>query len=167
MTVKQKVLAAEGAQHAGAKVVVACKLPHGVVLRGFKMEEYDEPVLGGGLRSVKRAVEIGERVVVFGNAVPFGQSPKTRIVAGYALTDGVDRDVWVAWLADNKNSDMVKNVLIFACDDIASAEARARTLSKIRSGMEPLDPAGDPRRPKSLNPNVKDIGVDDRPQPAG
>ena len=39
-------------------VVVACKHPPGILMRVFKNEEYDVPVLGGGTRKEFRSIAI-------------------------------------------------------------------------------------------------------------
>lgn len=126
----------------GDKVTVACKLPHGVRLRTFNMEKDREPVMGGGTREVKKAVWDGREFVIKGVAAPAGMAPKARMMGGFALTPGVDKDFWEAWLAQNKESDMVKNGLIFAQTqgDRASLRDNVKDHVKQRSGLEPIDP---------------------------
>src|SRR4051812_36311075 len=99
---------------AGAKVMVACKLPHGIVIRPFKWAPRAEPVMGGGVRETKEAQSIGDQIVIHGPARKIGEDSRVRVVAGYALTEGVDKDAWDQWLETNANSDMVKQRLIFA-----------------------------------------------------
>lgn len=151
-------------QTSGGKVTVACKMPHGLILRAF--EEYDDliPVLGHGgtVRVEKRYREIpGKRVMIYGTAVVFGQQPKTRIVGGYALTEGVDKNFWDAWLAANKDLDLIKNRLVFAYDTTERAADAAKEHRSTTSGLEPLKPDNDPRRPKSPHRNVKDVQTAD------
>ena len=133
---------------AGAKVTVACKLPHGLILRLFEMESANEPVMGGGYREVKRARQTGSTVRVNGNAVPFGVRPDHPIVAGYALTHGVDKDFFDEWMKQNRDSDIVKNHLVFAYERAESARDAAKDHAKQRSGLEPIEPDTDPRLPK-------------------
>lgn len=136
-------------QSAGAKVTVACKLPHGLVLRLFRMEEEAELVMGGGTRMRKVARPTGEQVVLHGNAVPFGTIPMHRIIGGYALTEGVDKDFFDAWLEQNKSAAYVRNGLVFAYEKAEATEGRARENASRLSGLEPLNKDGDPRVPKS------------------
>lgn len=121
-------------------VTVACKLPHGLILRLFDMLDHDEPVMGGGMRTVKKAVPRLETVTLKGYAVPFGKMPDVPVAGGYALTTGVDAEFWDAWLEQNKTTDLVKNNLVFAAERQDTAQGRAREQDEIRNGLEPLDP---------------------------
>lgn len=117
-------------------VSVACKLPSGIHLNVFTMEDAQEPVLGGGWRTVKRAVPAG-RVTLKGTG---RRVDDPRIVGGYALTHNVDADHWANWLTANKDSALVKNGLIFAHVKPAEVEAQARDHREAVSGLEPVDP---------------------------
>lgn len=123
-------------------VTIACKLPSGLLLRVFKMEESQEPVMGGGFRSVKVARQVGETVRINGCAHPQDKAPLQPIVqgTGYALTPGVDKEFWDTWLAQNKDLMAVRNGLIFAHEKEASTVAEAREKKSVRSGLERLDP---------------------------
>lgn len=127
---------------ASETVTVACKLPHGVELRVFRMETTNEPVMGGGSREVSKAQQVGESVIIAGVAHPQGGAPRATIAeGGYALTPGVPKDFWEKWLADNKGSDMVRNGMIFAAGAEGSVRAQSRERKDERSGAERLDPA--------------------------
>ena len=119
-------------------VTVAVKAPNGIVLRAFRWEEVQEPVMGGGYRSVKTAVEVGERFYLKGYAAPFGQVPAVPVVCGYAINHGVPADLWHAWLEQNKHSDLVKRGIISAYAKSDDAEAFAREHHDVRSGLEPM-----------------------------
>lgn len=123
----------------GQKVTVACKLPSGLRLRLYKMEEYSEPILGGGTRTAKRAVQVGAEVLLHGTATRHGQVPDFLIVGGYALTQNVDKDFFDEWLRLNGDLDAVRNNLVFAMATEGEARARATEQSKILSGLQPLD----------------------------
>lgn len=127
-------------------VVVASKLPHGLILRVFKMEAKSEPVMGGGSRDTKVALELPQRATVNGVSHPQNRDSKAPISFGYALTPNVDKDLWDLWLSQNADSDMVKNGLIFAHDKSGSTESEAREKEKIRSNLERLDPAKMPSK---------------------
>lgn len=132
------------------QVVVACKLPHGLILRNFEMVDVPVPVLGGGLRTVQEARQKGGRVEIHGNAIPVQRDPERdypQIVGGYALTYGVDADFWEAWLKANETSAIVKNRLVFAFEKVADTRAAAKENAGLKSGLEPLLKDGDPRMP--------------------
>lgn len=134
-------------EKSAATVTVACKLPHGLILRIFDMKETQEPVMGGGYRATKTAQEREQRITVFGVAHPQNAAPKCEIVAGYAITHDVPKDFWNLWLQQNKESAVVKNNLIFAHDTIESTKAEAKEKIAVRSGLERLDPE---KLPKGL-----------------
>lgn len=117
-------------------VTIGCKLPNGLHLNVFNMVDDYEPVMGGGTRKTQRAQFAG-RVTVKGVG---RRVDDPRIVAGAALTHNVDADHWARWLAANKDSDVVKNGLIFAAAKAGEAEAQAKDHVSLKSGLEPIDP---------------------------
>jgi len=127
------------------KVTVACKMPNGVVLRMHRKEERPEPVMGGGMRMVEMWVATGDNVTIAGVAAEAGKLPNAPTSSGFALTPGVDADFWAAWLAQNKDLDMVRNGLIFAYDKPDFVVGKAKEMVKARTGMEPIDPNNLPR----------------------
>ena len=141
---------------------VACKIPTGLILRVFNFEDYDELTSGGGYRTVKRAVPVGEPVKIHGPATKFGEAPKTQISGGYALTHNVDADFFAAWLAQNADHDAVKRGLIFASEKRNVAQDEAREKKEILSGLEPLMPGKDKRIPRPGSPNLSAIETADR-----
>lgn len=165
--IKSDISSAEKA----STVTVACKVPNGILLRVFREEKSQEPVLGGGWREVKRSVPVGDPIHISGPAVPYGEAPKTKIEHGFALTFGVPADVWKVWLEQNADSDMVRNGLIFAQAKDDGAVAKSKEMSGEKSGLEPLNPAMttkngqtvpvDPRYPKRANGNVSAIHTAD------
>lgn len=132
----------------GEKISVGCKLPNGLRLRNFRMIESSEPMMGGGRRRIEVAEHIGEDIILHGTAVPFGQTPKCLIVDGYAITPNVDKDAFMLWLKDNANSPLVKNKVVIYHEKTDHVTGQAAELTKLRSGLEPLDPVNDPRRPR-------------------
>ena len=145
---------------AGAKVVVACKLPHGIRMRAFQMmtEREQTPM---GAREVQIARPCGEPILIHGNAIPFGAIPAFKISRGFAMTEGVDRDTWANWFEANQTSDMVRNGLIFAEDTIERAVAKANEMAAVRSGLEPFRKEGDPRAPRSVRGEVGKVEQED------
>ncbi|AWJ93314.1 hypothetical protein Sp245p_26190 (plasmid) [Azospirillum baldaniorum] len=129
----------------GETVTVACKLPHGLELRTFTMEEVSEPVMGGGFRSVKMARQDETTFVIKGNAFPQNMAPEHPIIGGFGLTPGVPKGFWDKWLEQNASSALVRSGLIFAHAKPGHAEGEARERTELRSGLERIDPKNPPR----------------------
>lgn len=138
-----------------ATVTVKCNLPNGVILRAFKPLTVSQPVLGGGMRDVTEYQPEGGSVVIKGTAVPrvhddnfvYPVLDRNR----FAITTGVDKELWDNWLAANKNSAMVVNGCIYAVDE-KDAEKADRAHKGLTSNMQPLARDGDPRMPKRKAP---------------
>lgn len=149
---------------AGGRVTVACKLPHGLLLRVFRMIEQHEPVMGGGTRTSKVAQQMGEAVRINGCRVPHGETAPFIIAGGYALTPNVDSDLFDLWIEQNKDADAVKNNLIYAHARQDGAQDWAREHKATRSGLEPINPdkrAKDPRMVKGIKPGNRNTAGDD------
>lgn len=129
-------------------VTVGCKLPWGLKLRLFKMEPHDEPVMGGGMKSVSRAVQFRDPVVINGCAVAKGVAPEHPIVGGYGLTYNVNAEFFAEWLKQNADHPAVRNNMIFAQGKSASARDQAKEMRGLRSGQEPIAQRDDPRVPR-------------------
>jgi hypothetical protein len=140
------------ASSAGAKVTVASKLPSPLRLQVCEMLDTTEQVMGGGVREIKVANRVAE-IYVNGVSKKIEQAFGCEVVGGYALTRGVDKDLWERWLADNLKSPMVTKGLIFAHEDHDRVADQARELKDVRSNMEPMefDPADDPRTPRGAS----------------
>lgn len=131
-------------------VTVACKLPHGLILRLFKQIDIRVPVLGGGFQNEKRAQQIGESVTIKGNASPQGLSPEHKVVGGYGLTSGVDAEFFREWLKQNEDSDAVRNGLIFANEKAEHVTGQAKEQRALRSGLERIDVSKGTKDPRML-----------------
>ncbi len=143
-------------------VTVACKFPHGIILRTFEMvDKWDDGAKRMGKESRQRPGMF--TIKGTGNPKKVGREHQAQIVGGYAITQNVPANLWKAWLEDNKDSDLVKNQLIFAFEKLIDVEAKARDNAKSRSGLEPLNPdkiikngqrvPADPRIPHVIDPN--------------
>jgi hypothetical protein len=130
-----------------ATVTVACKLPAGLILRGFRKMVKQEVVMGGGVRDVPEFVPTGEQFVIKGYSVPQGDlpAPPVALAGSFALTHNVPRKLWDEWLEANEDSDLVKRGLIFASGDERSARDQIKDHAKEKNGLEPLDPKNLPR----------------------
>jgi hypothetical protein len=147
-------------------VVVACKLPAGLLLRLHEVRKEAELVMGGGTREVLIARAVGEPVRINGTAAPFGHQRRdsagefVSMSGGYALTFGVDKDFWDKWLAQNAELDAVRNKLLFAHEKPVEVQAIAKDRVSLKTGLEPLTPTladgggrvyqTDPRAPRSI-----------------
>jgi hypothetical protein len=125
-------------------VTVGCKLPHGLMLQLYRMEEHQEPVMAGGYRKVRRAVQDRPPVRLNGFARYLGQDVAHSIIMGTGITHGVDADFFAEWMLQNEDSDVVKKGLIFSQIKPSEIEAQARDHKSLKSGLEPIDPSNLP-----------------------
>lgn len=165
-----KVAAAHGEiakpKSAGAKVIVACKL--GLAYLDLQLSKFDDVYENTqtGPRLVKQAKRYGEVVRIRGTAYPRGTPPegfpeRPKMVDGAALTLGVDKEWWDAWVEQNRLNPIVKNRMIFAHESEASVASEARELKDQLSGFDPVNPLGDARMPKSTNAAVSNIETEE------
>lgn len=101
-------------------VTVGCKLPHGLHLDIVKIGEPTARHTINGTNS-------------------------SRIIGGYGITEGVPRAFWDRWLEQAKDLAMVKNGLVFAHKETASAIAKAKDGAGVLNSFEPIDPAKPPK----------------------
>ncbi len=163
MTEVQKIVNVK--QPGARKVLVACNIPNGIVLRVCREEEYDEPVMGGGTRKAKQFSEEA-RFTVRGPAQPNGPDRNfDRPLVdknGFALTP-VDAELWEAFLAGQKNRKgedtlpAIINGCLYAVSDSHDATKGDKAHAGVKSGLHPIeadDPNNmDPRMPRRL-PNI-------------
>jgi len=143
----------------GETVTVGCKLPNGLVLRVFNVVERQEPVMGGGTRTVKVCEPREETYTVHGWSHAQNAAPHCTIIGGYALTEGIPKAYWDLWLSQNQKSAMVVNGLIFAQNTVASARDQAKDGKEVRSGLERLDPKKLPKAIKTAEEMDKEIAA--------
>ena len=129
----------------GAHVTVYLKHGPGLFLRVGKMIPMNEPS-PMGMREIPGGVfrETG-RVHVAGPLRPFSRGQRVPIVAGYAVTHGVPKEMWESWFEQNKSSDMVRNKIIFAHESESYGNGEANENRDRVTGMEPLRTDKDPR----------------------
>lgn len=132
-------------------VTVACKLPHGLILRLFEMVDHDEAQPGGGYKTIKRARPRGEEIRIKGYQEPNRNVPPPAMDGSYALTHGVDKDFFDEWMKQNADHPAVKNKLIFASEKTENVRAQVRENEGRRSGFEPIDPDKLPRGLKTYS----------------
>lgn len=120
-------------------VTVACKLPHGFIIRDMAETINHEPVLGGGQRKFRVFRPVGQKIRIKGPVVPNIYIRLIEVVGGYAITDGVDGAVFARWWDANADSAFITNKLVYGHEDGARVRAWAKDHAHIKSGMEPLD----------------------------
>lgn len=135
-------------ESSGAKVTVYCSIPTGLDLRVFKMVRQVEQMFGGGTREFEIAEQVGGAVHCNGNRFRLGEESTHRVVFGFGVTEGVPKDVWDAWLKDNKGQPYVVNGLIFAAERPENGEAEAKDRRDTWTGLGPMAKDGDPRSPR-------------------
>lgn len=94
-----------------AKVVIGCKLPHGLIL------------------------------TVNGVSVALNGTNSTDIVGGYGITPDVDSAFFDAWCRANSQHPALGGGFIFAHGTTAEAKAQAKDNAENRNGFEGIDPA--------------------------
>lgn len=141
-------------------VTVACKHQTGLILRLHEQHKESHPLLGGGLKEVDVYRPIPDAVVkINGPSLPKdANADRPAITAGYALTHGVPKDFWDAWCEQNKDSDLLKNRIIFAHVRTDAVNGMAKEGKAVRSGLEPIDPTTD-EKGRSNDPRARSLRV--------
>ncbi|RYY79937.1 MAG: hypothetical protein EOO69_04530 [Moraxellaceae bacterium] len=103
------------------KVIVGCKLPHGI------------------------------RAELDGQVVEFKGTNSSNIIGGHGITENVDKDFWDAWLAKNQGLAFVRNGFLFAETKAASTKAKAKEQEAEKTGFEPVDPEELPKGLEQLD----------------
>lgn len=75
-----------------------------------------------------------------GKRVTLKGSNSALVIGGHGITEGVDKDLFDAWMAAHKDYQPVKAGLIFAHDKKANVEAEAKEKATNKSGFEGLNP---------------------------
>ena len=123
-------------------VYVACKLPHGLILRIFKQTTVEKPVVGDAtrVRDESRAQIMASPIKIKGYCVPNGKVQLPSMPASYAVTPNVDEEFIRTWFEQNKDTPLVtgKFVMFHAKED--SLRSMIRENEKRRNGFEPLNP---------------------------
>jgi hypothetical protein len=138
-------------------VTVACKLPAGLILELWDMQDVPEgsPT---GTRTIKKAVKktmtgCESSYKLNGSALPFGMVPDFPLPGGYALTT-IPAAFWEEWCRQNADADVLlsRNVFAHASQDDTAAQAREQARNKVKSGFEPIDPKNPPKVGMKITP---------------
>ena len=139
-------------------VEVACKLPNGLILREMTETIEFEQILGAPeSRQVKYHRPTGEQVVIEGVGFRIGDTPPILVNGGYRITRNVPKRIWDSWFDANKNSDLVKNKIIYASEKRDDVHAFAREHEKVVTGLEGIDP-------NAIGKRVPGVSLLDRPR---
>lgn len=119
-------------------VVVACKLPHGIVIRDHVATTALENTPAGA-RSITVFRPVGPKIRIKGPTVPTEFIRMVEVVGGYALSYGIPADVFERWMEWSKDSTMVRNNMIFGHEKRERVIDWAKEHASQKSGLEPLD----------------------------
>jgi hypothetical protein len=98
-----------------AKILVGCKIPN-----GFQINLY------------------GQDNTISASAVLKG-AHHSKIAGGWGVTE-VDKDLWDAWHKQHQHHPAVKAGFIFAHEKADSIDAKAKEMTKVKTGFEGIDP---------------------------
>lgn len=106
------------------KVIVGCKLPHGIALPALKQmpEEFTPPTLNGAYTHPSFDERVGSL-----QSIAFGKTE-------------VDADYWAAFTEQYKDWPPLKKGLIFAAQKAADVKAQAKDAEAIPTGLAGADP---------------------------
>lgn len=146
-----------------ATVTVACKIPQGMRCVIHETREMNEATMGGS-RLIKQSFPTDAEFFVKGPAHAQNEGPRCRVVAGFAITEGVSKDLWDQWLVQFASLPAVKNRMIFAYESQSKAFDAAKEARAIKTGLERLNPHAlpqmDPRfKLKTADDAVAQIGA--------
>lgn len=102
------------------KLLIGCRLPHGLILK-HPNPEYKAQVTLAGIHSTKLVDRTG------------------RPAASYVTTE-VDQELWDAWKIAYRDFAALKNGAIFEAKSEQEAKQKSNELSKEKTGFEPLSP---------------------------
>lgn len=122
-------------------VTVLCRLPHGIKLQLAPAGDAERRAkLSADGTPDRSPVAYVKSVTIAGaNRAP-DYHPKDNVLLGRVGRTSVDKAFWDAWLAQHKDSDLVKNHCVFAEVTERNAEAKAREFATVKTGFEPVEP---------------------------
>lgn len=134
-------------------VSVACNCPNGLLLRVHREVKNRAPRGPNGMEpdSVWHPDQSVKPVRVRGPNIGRGADAgnvRHVISGGYAITRNVPKNLWLRWLEENKESPLVLNRMVFACNTTNEAESETMKEANV-SGFEPLDPEAAPKEMKT------------------
>lgn len=156
-------------------VVIACKIPNGLVMRLNRPTESRIPVLGRPGEFIIDRIARPDLNTQFTLAGPYRGDVVTT-VGGYALTTGIPRAFAEEWFKQNEEASFVTTKCVYMQDTEQRARDQAKEQAAVRSGYERMDISvsqvtrngqivtkqNDPRWPQAVNPNLTAAGTDRR-----
>lgn len=115
-------------------VTVCCKLPNGFLIELGKRGDPD--YIAVGLKGISHMRVKG---------------------AQWGITEGVRRDVWDRWRTEKKDFKFIRDGFIFAQEDRKDAEAAAKAMAGLKTGLESLMPKNLPRGMKDVEKKVEQM----------
>lgn len=119
-------------------VIVACKMPNGVVLNFNRYERMNETTA-----DIRKIVD-RRTITLKGWAHKVGEPPPVLIEGGYALTSGVPADLWDEWAKTHADSPLLEDRLIFAAPTSDRALKQAREQASVPKQFSPARPTDVP-----------------------
>src|ERR1700690_897792 len=95
----------------GDTVIVACKLPHGLICQLYEQREFNEKTPGGSKKTVQFFLIPGQVYTLNGPAHPQNEGPRCMVRHGFGITSGIPKDFWEKWLKANESLPALKNGL--------------------------------------------------------
>ncbi len=124
-----------------AVVSVYCRWNPGLILRVGQMVKRTEQT-AHGFRDFEQWQQT-KQFRVYGPAHPWGGVAKAPVIGGYAITEGVPKELWDEWYDKNKDSDMVRNRIVFASEQQSYGNGQAHEQRSAPTGIEPLSQGKD------------------------
>lgn len=142
-------------------VFVVSKMPRGLYLQTHSFIDQDVRVMGGGVEKRKVAVRNPGKFRIKPSVLEFGLIPNFPIVNGFSITRDVPSQLWRDYVQQNSQLELITSGLLAGFDTEADAIAYCNEYAALRTGLEPINPAGDPRIDQVNNPNLGDVEIDD------
>lgn len=121
-------------------VIVACRLPKGVVLKIYDDEEIAIRAEYAKAKHVDLSpLRVVSSISLNGATSHPNYHPKDNEILGRFGKTSVPSDFWEKWLKQNERSDLVLKNLVFAEPNEARASSRAAEFANVKTGFEGLD----------------------------
>lgn len=121
-------------------VTVFCRLPHGLRLSVYDLDEIKRRDALSRNKTPDYSPVQASHIVLRGARDDARYHKKDNVLLGMAGRTDVPKDFWDAWYSQNKNSDFIRNHLVFAETTERAGAARQAELAAERTGFESLDP---------------------------
>lgn len=122
-----------------ATVTIGCKLPNGLVLESGYTVEHGNVVRTAGYKRLKLNGANQNRFQIVNNVREMS-NPKAPLHFEPGITENVDEAFFDKWVIDHRDSNIVRNKLVWKVKNRTEAKARAIGETQNDFGMEPRDP---------------------------